>query len=140
MKRLKNIRRNNMKKVFVLMMMVVAMMIGFVSCATTAPANTGVSIDFGDWFVATNSDNTPVYFDEFSDDRKVEIYKSFAPEEINGKRLVYEGFEFSKVDRIAEKYYTYFFVKKDETYIVLVNNIGDGRELSLYYRLEDIVE
>ena len=130
-----------MRKTFVLMMMmIVTMMTGLVSCATTAPVSTGVYIDRGDWFIATNSDNTPTYFDKYSDNRKVEIYKSIAPEEINRKHLVYDGFEFHKVGCVAEKYYSYFFVKKDETYMVLVNNIGDGRELRLFYHLKDIVE
>ena len=121
-------------------MMVFGLSAVFVSCATTAPVDTGVTIDAGDWFIATNSDNTPTYFDEYSDSRKVEIYKALAPEEIGRKRLVYDGFEFHKASPITEKYYTYLFVKKDETYIVLVNNIGDGRELRLYYHLKDIVE
>lgn len=129
-----------MKKMITVLMVVVTMMLGFVSCATTSPVDTGVAIDAGDWFIATNSDNTPTYFDEYSDARKVEIYKSLVTEEINGKRLVYDDFEFHKVSPVAEKYYTYFFVKKDETYMVVVNNIGDGRELRLYYQLKDIVE
>ena len=129
-----------MKKMMMVLMMVFTMMTGLVSCATTAPVDTGVVIDAGDWFIATNSDNTPTYFDEYSDSKKVEIYKSLAPEEINGKRLVYDGFEFNKVSLVAEKYYTYIFVKKDETYMVLVNNLGDGRELRLYYHLKDTVE
>ena len=129
-----------MKKMMMVLMMTVIMMAGFVSCATTAPVDTGVAIDAGDWFITADSGHTPTYFDEYSDGRKVEIYKSLAPEEINGKHLVYDGFEFHKVSPIAEKYYAYFFVKKDETYMVLVNNIGDGRELRLYYYLKDIVE
>ena len=120
--------------------MVVTMMVGLVSCATTSSVDTSIFIDAGDWFITTSSDNTPIYFDKYSDDKKVEIYKSFAPEEANGKRLVYDGFEFAKVSPIAEEYYTYFFVKKDETYMVWVNNVGDGRELRLYYHLKDIIE
>ena len=129
-----------MKKIAMVLMMAFTMMVGFVGCATTAPVDTGVSIDCGDWFIAANSDSTPTYFDEYSDNRKVEIYKSLAPEDIDRKHLVYDGFEFHKVSPAAEKYYTYFFVKKDETYLVLVNNLGDGRELRLYYHLKDIVE
>ena len=129
-----------MKKIAMVLMIAFTMMVGFVSCATTAPVDNGVYIDRGDWFITTSSDNTPTYFDEYSDNRKVEIYKSLAPEEINRKLLVYDGFEFQKVSPVAEKYCTYFFVKKDETYMVLVNNIGDGRELRLYYHLKDIVE
>ena len=122
------------------LMMAFTVMVGFVGCATTAPVSTGVFIDRGDWFIATSSDNTPTYFDGYSDNRKVEIHKSLAPEEINRKHLVYDGFEFHKVSPVAEKYYTYSFVKKDETYMVLVNNLGDGRELRLYYHLKDIIE
>ena len=122
------------------LMMVFGLSAAFVSCATTASADTGIVIDSGDWWIVSNSENTPTYFDEYSDNKKVEIYKSLAPEEINGKHLVYDGFEFNKVDGVAEKYYTYFFVKKDETYMVLVNNVGDGRELRLFYHLKDIVE
>lgn len=122
------------------LMMVFGLSAAFVSCATTAPVDTSVYIDAGDWFVATNSDNEPVYFDTYSDDRKVEIYKSLVPEEINGKRVVYDGFEFHEVGWVAEEYYTYFLVKKDETYMVVVDNVGDGRELRLYNYLKDIVE
>ena len=131
---------NNMKKMIMVLMMVVTMMTGLVSCATTSSVDTGVVIDAGDWFITTYSDNKPTYFDEYSDARKVEIYKSLVTEEINGKHLLYDGFEFHKVSPVAEKYYGYFFVKKDETYMVVVNNIGDGRELRLYYHLKDIVE
>ena len=130
----------NMKKMMMVLMMVFGLSAVFVSCATTAPVDTSVYIDAGDWFIATNSDNKPVYFDTYSDDRKVEIYKSLVSEEINGKRVVYDGFEFHKVGWVAEKYYTYFLVKKDETYMVAVVDVGDGRELRLYHSLEDIVE
>lgn len=124
--------------------MVLVMVFGlsavFVGCATTSSADTGVVIDTGDWLIITNSDNEPLYFDEYSDNKKVEICKALAPAEINGKRLVYDGFEFSEVTVAAEMYHTYFFVKKDKTYMVLVINMGDGRELRLYYYLKDIVE
>ena len=123
-----------------ILMMAFTMMFAFVNCATTSPVDTGVYIDAGDWFITTNSDNEPTYFDEYSDDRKVEIYKSLVTEEINGKHPVYDGFEFHKVGWVAEKYYTYFLVKKDETYMVVVVNVGDGRELRLYHYLKDIVE
>ena len=129
-----------MKKMIIVLMMVFGLSAVFVSCATTAPVDTGVYIDAGDWFIATNSDNTPTYFNGYSDSKKVEIYKSIAPEEINGKHLVYDGFEFNKVSLITKKYCSHFFVKKDETYMILVNDIGDGRELRLFYYLKDIVE
>lgn len=123
-----------------ILMMVFGLSAAFVSCATTAPVDTGVVIDAGDWFIATNSDNEPIYFDTYSDSKKVEIYKSLVPEEVNGKHLLYDGFEFHKAGWVAEKYYTYFFVKKNETYAVYVINVGDGRELRLFYHLKDTVE
>ena len=129
-----------MKKILIVLMMVFGLSTVFVSCATTSPVDTSVVIDAGDWFITTCSDNTPTYFDEYSDDRKVEIYKALVAEEINGKHPVYDGFEFHKVGWAAEKYYTYFLVKKDETYVAIVVNVGDGRELRLYYHLKDIVE
>lgn len=129
-----------MKKILTVLMMVFGLSAAFVSCATTSSVDTGVTIDAGDWFIVTNSDNTPTYFDTYSDDKKVEIHKALAPEEINGKHLLYDGFEFHKVGWVAEKYHTYFLVKKNETYTVLVVNMGDGRELRLYYHLKDIVE
>lgn len=129
-----------MKKMVMILMMVFGLSAVFVGCATTSSVDTGVAIDAGDWFIVTNSDNEPTYFDKYSDDRKVEIYKALVTEEINGKHLLYDGFEFHKVGWVAEKYYTYFLVKKDETYTVVVVNIGDGRELRLFYHLKDIVE
>lgn len=123
------------------LMMTFTMMFAFVGCATTSPVDTSVCIDAGDWFIATYSDSEPVTFlTTFSDDTKVEICKTFAPEEANGKHLSYIGFRFHKVDWVSEKYYTYFLVKKDEPYAVLVVNVNDGRELRLYYYLKDIVE
>lgn len=128
-----------MKKMMMVLMMVFGLF-GFISCATTSSVDTGVTIDVGDWFIATSRDNTPSYFDAYSDSKKVEIYKSLAPEEINRKHLVYDGFEFCELGPFTKMYYTYLFVKKDETYMVLVNDVGDGRELRLYYHLKDIVE
>lgn len=119
--------------------MAFTMITGLVSCATTAPVDTSVTIDAGDWIIATNSDNKPTnYLDTYPDSKKVEICKALAPEEINGKHLLYDGFEFHEVGWVAKKYYTYIFVKKDETYMVLVINTGDGRELRLYYHLKDV--
>lgn len=129
-----------MKKMIMILMMVFGLSAVFVSCATTSPVDTDVTIDAGDWVIATNSNNKPTYFDTYSDSRKVEIYKALAPEELNGKHLLYDGFEFHKAGWVAEKYYTYFLVKKNETYMVLVVNVGDGRELRLFYHLKDIVE
>ena len=123
------------------LMMVFTMMVGFTGCATTSTVDTTVFMDAGDWFITTCSDNEPQeYLDAYSDDRKVEICKALATETINGKSLIYDGFEFHKVGWVAEKYYTYFLVKKDETYMVIVVNVEDGRELRLYYYLKDIVE
>lgn len=123
------------------LMMVFGLSAAFVSCATTSSIDTGVTIDAGDWFIATASDNEPLtYLADYSDSKKVEICKAFTTEEINGKHLLFDGFEFHKVSQLAEKYYVYTFVKKDETYMVYVVNVEDGRELRLYYHLKDIVE
>lgn len=129
-----------MKKMMMILTMVFGLSVVFVSCATTSSVDTSVVIDTGDWLIITSNNKRPLDFGELSDTRKAEICKSSAPEEINGKHLRYEGLEFNKVDPIAEMYYSYFLVKKDKTYMAIVSNIGGGRELILYYRLEDIVE
>lgn len=130
-----------MKKMMMVLMMVFGLSAVFVSCATTPPVDTSVVIDAGDWFITTASDNEPItYLADYPDSKKVEICKAFTAEEINGKRLLFDGFEFHKVSQVAEKYYVYTLVKKDETYMVYVVNVEDGRELRLYYHLKDIVE
>lgn len=137
MRESKNIRRNNMKKILMILMMVFGLSAVFVSCATTSSVDTGVTIDAGDWFIIASSDGEPItYLADYSDNKKVEICKAFAPEEINGKHLLYDGFEFHKVSQVAEKYYVYTLVKKDETYMVYVVNVEDGRELRLFYHLK----
>lgn len=133
-----------MKKMVMILMMVFGLSAAFVGCATTSSVDTCATIDAGDWFlIAIRDIELASYLTTFSDNKKVEICKAFIAEEINGKRLLFDGFEFHKVGQVAEKYnlYTlYTFVKKDETYMVYVINIGDGRELRLYYHLKDIVE
>ena len=130
-----------MKKILMVLMMVFGLSAVFVSCATTSSVDTRVVIDAGDWFITTVSDSEPItYLADYSDSKKVEICKSFIAEEINGKRLLFDGFEFHKVGWAAEKYYVYTLVKKDETYMVYVVNVEDGRELRLFYHLKGIVE
>lgn len=127
-----------MKKMIMVLMMAFTMMTGLISCATTSPVDTSVVINVGDWTIVTNSDNKPLnYLDGYPDSKKVEICEALAPEEINGKHLIYDGFEFHEASWITKEYYTYIFVKKDETYMVWVINTGDGRELRLYYHLKD---
>lgn len=130
-----------MKKIIMVLMMVFGLSAVFVSCATTSSVDTSVFIDAGDWFITTDSDSEPItYLADYSDSKKVEICKAFIPEEVDGKRLLFDGFEFHKVGQVAEKYYVYSLVKKDETYVIYVVNVEDGRELRLFYHLKDIVE
>lgn len=60
------------------------------------------------------------------------------PKEISGKKAIYSCYEISKVHEITEKYFNYFLYSKDGTYMGIVQDLGDGRELTILFNLEPI--
>ena len=119
-----------MKKLLMILMMVFA-----VGCGAFAKP---LSFDAGEYKILTNDENEQyLFFTRYSDSQIVKLIKAAAPEEIDGRRLVFKCYFINdKVTWIAEKYYNYYLIKKDNTEMMFCHNLGDGREIVVVYKLE----
>ena len=60
------------------------------------------------------------------------------PKETVGKRAFYSCCKFSEVHEFTEKVDNYFMYSKDGTHLGVVQNLGDGREVTILFSLEPI--
>lgn len=108
---------------------------GLMMALATAAFAKPVVFDAEEYFVVTDDEFDIRPFNDYSDERKVEIYKSLMLEEINGRKVVFHSYKFTEVDTIASKYNNYMLVSDDQTHMFVFENLGDGRMLMLGYLL-----
>lgn len=109
---------------------------GLMMALATAAFAKPVVFDAEEYFVVADDEyDIRAFNDDYSDERKVEIYKSLMLEEINGRKVVFHSYVFAEVDTIASKYNSYMLISDDQTHMFVFENLGDGRMLMLCYLL-----
>lgn len=118
-----------MKKIAMVLMMVFGL-----SAVFAKP----VDFETDDYIFIADDETTPKNFEGLSDIDIVAKLVNAMPKETNGKKAIYSCCEFTEVHEVTEKFDNYFMYSKDGPYMALIQNLGDGREVTIVFLLEPI--
>ena len=123
---------NNMKKILMVLMMVFGL-----SAVFAKP----VSFETEEFIFFSDDENKQSDFSGHSDEEIVAVVVNSFPQKIGKHSIRYFMHEFeNEIDDLDEKYFHYFFVSKDDTYLTLYQNIGDGRRLIVLFQMKEDAE
>ena len=97
-----------------------------------------VDLETDDYIVIADDEATPKNFEGLSDVDIVAGLVNAMPKEMAGKKATYSCCEFTEVHEFTEKVDNYFMFSKDGTHMGVVQNLGDGRELTIVFNLKPI--
>ena len=115
-----------MKKMFMIMMMVFGL-----SAAFAKP----VDFESDEYYIVTDDENVQKDFTGMSDLDIVATVVSSVPKKTGEYAYKYCTLRVGEVNELSKKYFSYFMFSKDQTHFVLFQNLGDGRQLMIYYQL-----
>lgn len=115
-------------------MLMVLMMVFGLSAAFAKP----IDFEMDDYMVIADDEPTPKNFEGFSDVDIVARLVNAMPKETAGKKAIYSCCDFTEVHEFTKRVDNYFMYNKDGTYMCLVQNLGDGREVTILFSLEPI--
>ena len=115
-----------------MIMMVFTMMVFTMMAAFAKP----VDFENDEYYVLTDDENVQKDFSGMDDLDIVATVVSSIPKKTGEYENKYVSLRIGEVNEMSKKYFNYFMYSKDETYFVLFQNLGDGRQLMIYYRLE----
>lgn len=117
-----------MRKIMMILMMAVTMMAGLFAKP--------VDFENDEYYLLTDDENVQKDFKGMDDLDIVATVVSAVPEKTGKYRNKYVSLKIGEVNEMSKKYFNYFMYSKDETHFIVFQNLGDGRELMIYYRLE----
>lgn len=95
-----------------------------------------VDFENDEYYIITDDENVQKDFSGMDDLDIVATVVSSMPKKTGKYNNKYVSLKVSKVNEMSKKYFNYFMYSKDETHYILFQNLGDGRQLMIYYRLE----
>ena len=113
-------------------MIMVLMMVFGLSAAFAKP----VDLENDEYYILTDDENVQKDFSGMDDLDIVATVVSSMPKKTGEYDNKYVGLKIGKVNELSKKYFNYFMYSKDGTYFVLFQNLGDGRQLMVYYQLK----
>ena len=114
-----------MKKIFTVLMMTL-MMAGLFAKP--------VDIETDNYYILTDDENTQKDFSGSSNEDIISLLLYAFPKKTGEYENKYVGFSFCEVDGLAEKYFNYLALSKYSDKVILVQNLGDGRQLMLMFK------
>lgn len=118
---------NNMKKILMVMMMVFGL-----STAFAKP----VDFENDEYYILTDDENVQKDFSGMSDLDIVATVVSSMPKKTGEYENRYVALKFGEVNEMSKKYFNYFMYSKDQKHFIVFQNLGDGRQLIIYYQLK----
>lgn len=116
-----------MKKMMMIMMMVFGL-----SAAFAKP----VDIENDEYYILTDDENEQKDFSGMDDLDIVATVVSSVPDKTGEYENRYANLMIGEVNEMSKKYFNYFMYSKDQTHFVVFQNLGDGRQLMVFYYLK----
>lgn len=113
-------------------MMMVLMVAFGLSTAFAKP----VDFENDEYYIVTDDENVQKDFSGMDDLDIVATVVSNMPKKTGEYENKYVNLKIGKVNEMSKKYFNYFMYSKDETHFILFQNLGDGRQLMVYYQLK----
>lgn len=118
---------NNMKKMIMILMMVFGL-----SAAFAKP----VDFENDEYYIITDDENVQKDFSGMDDLDIVATVVSSMPKKTGEYENRYVALKIGEVNEMSNKYFNYMMFSKDQKYFVLFQNLGDGRQLMIFYYLK----
>lgn len=116
-----------MKKMVMILMMVFGL-----SAAFAKP----VDFEIDGYYFVTDDENEQADFSDMDDLDIVATVVSSMPDKTGEYKNKYTGLKIGEVDKMSKKYFNYFAYSKDRKHFMWVQNLGDGRQLMVFYYLK----
>ena len=113
-------------------MLMVLMMVFGLSAVFAKP----VDFENDEYYIITDDENTQKDFTGMSDLDIVATVVSSMPDKTGEYENRYVALTIGEVDEMSKKYFNYIMASKDQKHFILVQNLGDGRQLTVYYLLK----
>lgn len=95
-----------------------------------------VDIENDEYYIITDDENVQKDFSGMDDLDIVATVVSSVPDKTGKYENRYVSLKIGKVNELSKKYFNYFMYSKDGTHFVVFQNLGDGRQLMVYYQLK----
>lgn len=113
-------------------MIMVLMMIFGLSAAFAKP----LDFEIDGYYIVTDDENKQADFSDMNDLDIVATVVSSMPDKTGEYKNKYAGLEIGEVNKMSEKYFNYFAYSKDRKHFIVFQNLGDGRQLMVFYYLK----
>ena len=113
-------------------MIMVLMMVFGLSAAFAKP----VDFENGEYYILTDDENVQKDFSGMDDLDIVATVVSSVPDKTGEYENRYANLSIGEVNELSKKYFNYFMYSKDQTHFVVFQNLGDGRQLMIFYYLK----
>ena len=88
------------------------------------------------YYILADDENEQVDFSWLSDANIITLLVNAFPKKTGEHEYKYVGFSFEEVDELSEKYFRYLMVSKNNKHVLLVQNLGDGRQIMLRFKIK----
>lgn len=116
-----------MKKMVMILMMVFGL-----SAVFAKP----VDFENDEYYIITDDENVQKDFSGMNDLDIVATVVSSIPDKTGEYKNRYANLMISEVNEMSKKYFNYFMYSKDQTHFIVFQNLGDGRQLMIFYYLK----
>lgn len=116
-----------MKKIVMILMMVFGL-----SAVFAKP----IDFETDDYIVITDDENVQEDFSGMDDLDIVATVVSSIPEKTGEYENRYVSLKIGEVNEMSKKYFNYFMYSKDQKHFIVFQNLGDGRQLMVFYYLK----
>ena len=113
-------------------MIMVLMMVFGLSAVFAKP----VDFENDGYYIITDDENEQKDFSGMDDLDIVATVVSSVPDKTGKYENRYVSLKIGKVNEMSNKYFNYFMYSKDQTHFILFQNLGDGRQLMVYFQLK----
>ena len=95
-----------------------------------------VDFEIGEYYVITDDENEQKDFSNMDDLDIVATVVSAVPDKTGEYENRYVALDIGEANEMSKKYFNYFMYSKDQTHLIVFQNLGDGRQLMIYYQLK----
>ena len=113
-------------------MMMVLMMVFGLSAVFARP----VYFENDEYYILTDDENVQKDFSGMDDLDIVATVVSSMPKKTGEYENRYVNLKIGEVNEMSKKYFNYFMYSKDQTHFIVFQNLGDGRQLMVYFQLK----
>lgn len=113
-------------------MMMVLMMVFGLSAVFAKP----VDFENDEYYILTDDENVQKDFSGMDDLDIVATVISSMPNKTGEYENRYVSLMIGEVNEMSKKYFNYMMFSKDQTHFIVFQNLGDGRQLMVYYQLK----